>query len=148
MPYLCYFQGGPGFQSPVPEEGLAWLSAACKNFRVILLDQRGTGKSTPVRTSTLEAVGDVAAQVGYLRNFRVDSIIKDAEQLRLELLKGKRWSILGQSFGGFCCVQYLSTAPSGAFRIWSGTFVANLCWDLISIETSLRAGIFRRHILI
>lgn len=26
----------------------------------------------------------------------------------------KAWAILGQSFGGFCCVEYLSKFPSSA----------------------------------
>jgi hypothetical protein len=26
---------------------------------------------------------------------------------------GGRWTILGQSFGGFCCLTYLSIAPQG-----------------------------------
>ena len=66
QPYLCFFQGGPGFESPTPTEGLGWLAAAVKHFRVILLDQRGTGRSTPIRTSTLQAVGGIDAQVSSL----------------------------------------------------------------------------------
>jgi hypothetical protein len=116
QPYLCFFQGGPGFESPVPSETQQWLTAASKYFRVILLDQRGTGKSTQIRASTLSAVGDVDAQAAYLRHFRADSIVADAELLRQELLADaadKRWCVLGQSFGGFCCLRYLSYAPQG-----------------------------------
>ena len=25
QPYLCFFQGGPGFESPVPSEDISWL---------------------------------------------------------------------------------------------------------------------------
>jgi pimeloyl-ACP methyl ester carboxylesterase len=116
-PRLCFFQGGPGFESPAPNDHILWLSAAVKHFKVVLLDQRGTGLSTPVRSSTLAAVGDAAAQLAYLQHFRADSIVADAELLRQALTEGEektKWSIIGQSFGGFCCAQYLSKAPECA----------------------------------
>ena len=119
LPLLCYFQGGPGFQSPSPSDSLCWLNSATKSFRVVLLDQRGTGKSSPVRLSTLHAVGDDEAQAQYCSYFRADSIVKDAEILRKFLSPdntSKPWSILGQSFGGFCCVEYLSKFPAGSFH--------------------------------
>jgi pimeloyl-ACP methyl ester carboxylesterase len=45
--------------------------------------------------------------------FRADSIVRDAELIRHELTGGEPWSVLGQSFGGFCTVTYLSQAPEG-----------------------------------
>lgn len=49
---------------------------------------------------------------------RADSIVADAELIRECLNRDgdsapARWSLLGQSFGGFCAVQYLSVAPKG-----------------------------------
>jgi hypothetical protein len=48
---------------------------------------------------------------------RADSIVRDAEVVRHALVPkdtlGGRWTILGQSFGGFCCLTYLSIAPQG-----------------------------------
>lgn len=118
QPYLCFFQGGPGFESPVPSEDILWLAAATKHFRVVLLDQRGTGCSAPLRASTLSPLGSAERQVEHLRHFRADSIVADAEAFRraLDTQTGdkRRWCILGQSFGGFCCINYLSTAPDGA----------------------------------
>jgi pimeloyl-ACP methyl ester carboxylesterase len=38
--------------------------------------------------------------------------VRDAELIRAEL-GVERWSILGQSFGGFCAISYLSIAPEG-----------------------------------
>lgn len=59
----------------------------------------------------------MAVQVSYLRHFRADSIVADAELLRLALdtktVDKKRWCALGQSFGGFCLTHYLSAAPEG-----------------------------------
>jgi pimeloyl-ACP methyl ester carboxylesterase len=51
-------------------------------------------------------------QADYLTHFRADSIVRDAELIRREL-GVERWSVLGQSFGGFCAVTYLSQAPEG-----------------------------------
>src|ERR1019366_7398373 len=48
----------------------------------------------------------------YLAHFRADSIVADAEWIRREL-GVERWSVLGQSFGGFCAMRYLSAAPVG-----------------------------------
>ena len=105
-PYLVYLQGGPGFEAPRPTgspRGPAWLDRALKDFRVLLLDQRGTGRSTPVH-------GGETAE--YLTCFRADSIVRDAELLRLALGSAP-WSVLGQSFGGLCVFSYLSLAPEG-----------------------------------
>ncbi|GAB3976435.1 alpha/beta fold hydrolase [Actinoallomurus acanthiterrae] len=108
LPYLLYLEGGPGHRSPrtVP----AWLRRAVRDYRVVLMDQRGTGRSTPATRQTLTGLDDPAA---YLRHFRADSIVSDAELLRTRLAGDRPWSVLGQSFGGFCAVSYLSFAPEG-----------------------------------
>src|SRR5438876_835261 len=50
----------------------------------------------------------------YLKNFRADAIVADAELIRREIIgAGTRWSGLGQSHGGFCLTHYLSAAPEG-----------------------------------
>jgi hypothetical protein len=46
---------------------------------VILLDQRGTGRSTAVSVASLTRRGDVATQAAYASMFRADAIVKDAE---------------------------------------------------------------------
>jgi pimeloyl-ACP methyl ester carboxylesterase len=51
-------------------------------------------------------------QAEYLSHFRADSIVRDAELVR-RALEVDRWSVLGQSFGGFCVLAYLSFAPAG-----------------------------------
>ncbi|OGO58083.1 MAG: aminopeptidase [Chloroflexi bacterium RBG_16_69_14] len=109
-PYLLFLQGGPGFEAARPTSPpTGWMARALKDFRVLLLDQRGTGRSTPVG----EIPGDTPAdQAVYLTHFRADSIVRDAELIRGELGVA-RWSVLGQSFGGFCSMTYLSIAPEG-----------------------------------
>jgi len=110
-PYLVFLQGGPGMEAPRPTSPPSgWVKRALRDFRVLMLDQRGTGRSTPVG---MQLPGDTAeAQAEYLTHFRADSIVRDAELIRQELGIA-RWSTLGQSFGGFCTMTYLSIAPGG-----------------------------------
>lgn len=113
QPYLVYFQGGPGFGAGRPTGLDGWIKAASAHYRILLLDQRGTAKSSPVTEQTLRhlTIGD--AQAEYLSHFRADNIIRDAETIRRQLIGEQPWSILGQSFGGFCVLRYLSSAPQG-----------------------------------
>lgn len=110
-PYLLFLQGGPGFEATRPTSPPAgWIKRALRDYRVLLLDQRGTGRSTPVGSVI---PGDTAeAQAAYLAHFRADAIVRDAEWIRREL-GVDRWSVLGQSFGGFTSLTYLSIAPEG-----------------------------------
>jgi pimeloyl-ACP methyl ester carboxylesterase len=113
LPWLLFLQGGPGFGSPRPVGRESWLDRALRDYRVLLLDQRGTGRSSPASRLTLTAVGDARAQAEYLAHFRADSIVADAELIRPQVTGGAPWTVLGQSFGGFCTVTYLSMAPEG-----------------------------------
>ncbi len=112
LPYLVFFQGGPGFGAPRFERRDGWLERALRDYRVLLLDQRGTGLSTAISARRLAEFETPEAQAGYLSHFRADAIVRDAEAIRRALLgPDGTWSILGQSFGGFCVLRYLSAAP-------------------------------------
>jgi pimeloyl-ACP methyl ester carboxylesterase len=113
LPWLLFLQGGPGNRSPRPVGRETWLDRALKEFRVLLLDQRGTGRSTPASRLTLAKLAGPQAQADYLALFRADNIVRDAERIRRQLTGGAPWSVLGQSFGGFCTVTYLSLAADG-----------------------------------
>jgi pimeloyl-ACP methyl ester carboxylesterase len=113
LPWLLFLQGGPGFGGPRLSGRSSWLDRALSGYRVLLLDQRGTGRSAPVTRQALAARGSARDQARYLSLFRADAIVADAELIRRELAGGGPWSVLGQSFGGFCTVTYLSTAPEG-----------------------------------
>jgi pimeloyl-ACP methyl ester carboxylesterase len=104
-PFLVYLQGGPGYEAPRPTRhpsSPGWLDRALSEFRVLMLDQRGTGRSSPVAVADTER----------LTHFRADAIVRDAELFRREL-GVERWSVLGQSFGGLCATAYLSLASEG-----------------------------------
>jgi hypothetical protein len=152
---MClYLQGGPGFGSPTPVVGLgfsedsSWGAKALSKYkRVVLMDQRGTGKSAPITKQTLQKrypdlfrlddAGEgtdlsltrpddyqkfqqaVTEATEYMAQFRADNIVKDAEAIKEVLMTptepgapepGPRpWGCaLGQSFGGFCMMSYLS----------------------------------------
>jgi pimeloyl-ACP methyl ester carboxylesterase len=134
-PWLVYLQGGPGFGSPRPTGSAGsgagsvagWIGRAVRDFRVLLLDQRGTGRSTPVNRQTVPVRGDAAEQASYFGYFRADSIVRDCELIREELAGDEPWTVLGQSFGGFCAVTYLSLAPEGLRR-------ALICGGLPSLD--------------
>ncbi|MEU3734989.1 alpha/beta fold hydrolase [Streptomyces sp. NPDC033538] len=113
LPWLVYLQGGPGFGANRFIGRPAWLGRALKEYRVLLLDQRGTGASTPANRQTLPLRGGPAEQADYLTHFRADSIVRDCETIRPQVTGGAPWAVLGQSFGGFCTVAYLSLAPEG-----------------------------------
>ncbi len=110
LPWLLFLQGGPGGPGPRPTGADGWLGHALRTHRVLLLDQRGTGLSTPITARTVRGM-DPAALAAYLRLFRADSIVADAELIRGRLTGGAPWSTLGQSYGGFVTLTYLSRAP-------------------------------------
>ena len=90
----------------------SWLDTALNHYRVVLLDERGTGRSHPIEAQAVSAVGPTPVQAAFISCFRQDSIAADAEDLRLAF-GGEPWSVLGQSFGGFVVTACLSQAPQG-----------------------------------
>jgi pimeloyl-ACP methyl ester carboxylesterase len=111
-PLLVFLQGGPGTEAPRPTRhpsSPGWMDRALTDFRVLMLDQRGTGRSSPI--GALPGLG-AREQAEHLTHHRADAIVRDAEHIRGEL-GVERWSVLGQSFGGLCVMSYLSIAPEG-----------------------------------
>lgn len=113
LPWLLFLQGGPGGKAPRPTGRTGWLAEAVKDYRVLLMDQRGTGRSTPVTDRTPARFPDPQPLADYLGLFRADAIVRDAEILRAALVGDAKWTTLGQSYGGFCTLTYLSLAPEG-----------------------------------
>jgi pimeloyl-ACP methyl ester carboxylesterase len=114
LPWLVFLQGGPGMAAQRPVGRSTWLDRALDDYRVLLLDQRGTGRSSAVSARSLAPLGSPRAQAEYLACFRADSIVLDCELIRRQLCgPDGQWTALGQSFGGFCTLTYLSFAPHG-----------------------------------
>src|SRR4051794_27427800 len=83
-PLLVFLQGGPGSEAPRPTRhpsSPGWLDRALTEFRVLMLDQRGTGRSSPIGTLP----GRAGEQAQWLAHFRADAIVRDAEHIRREL---------------------------------------------------------------
>ncbi|MEM7154832.1 MAG: alpha/beta fold hydrolase [Myxococcota bacterium] len=113
LPWMVFLQGGPGFGSPRPTEASGWVGRAVQTHRVLLLDQRGTGRSTPISVESVQRFDSPNTLAAYLAHFRADNIVRDCEFIRRKLIGDERWTLLGQSFGGFCSVRYLSASPQG-----------------------------------
>ncbi len=118
QPWLVFLQGGPGFEGPRPvsPDAPAWLPRALADYRVLLLDQRGMGRSTPIGPADATAA-PAQALAERLALHRADAIVRDAECFR-QALGIQRWSVLGQSFGGFCAVSYLSRFPGSLSEVF------------------------------
>ncbi|KAL9096376.1 MAG: hypothetical protein Q9165_001373 [Trypethelium subeluteriae] len=118
LPWMVYLQGGPGFECR-PPQNYSWTNYVLdKGYQLLLLDQRGTGLSTPISASSLGLRGDDSVQATYLKSFRADNIVRDCEAIRQALTadypeQKRKWSVMGQSFGGFCITTYLSFFPEG-----------------------------------
>ena len=111
LPMICWYQGGPGMEFGFPASRGAWLEQLLTRYRVLLLDQRGTGLSTPLEARALSRT-DPAELAVYISHFRANSIVRDAERFRSALLgEDAGWYLFGQSFGGFCSLTHLSFLP-------------------------------------
>jgi pimeloyl-ACP methyl ester carboxylesterase len=123
LPWLLFLQGGPGFECASPQNNYWIQTILDKGYQVLCLDQRGTGLSSPITQSTLQLRGDDKLQAQYLRAFRADSIVKDCEAIKKTLMQGlpaekSKWSLMGQSFGGFCATTYLSFFPKSLREVF------------------------------
>jgi hypothetical protein len=119
LPICLYLQGGPGFECSPPKSHPLTEWFFKKGYQMLYLDQRGTGLSTPIDAEILTNGRSVEEQGKRLKEFRADNIVRDCEAVRQALLGGKekeeerKWTVIGQSFGGFCAVTYLSFYPEG-----------------------------------
>ncbi|MCH4209125.1 alpha/beta fold hydrolase [Bifidobacterium sp.] len=115
LPLLVYLQGGPGGAGPRPlgPSSDGWIAEAIKHFRVILPDQRGTGRSSRIDGQVMARFERPEDQAAYLKRFLADSIVRDFEHLRRTEFGAAPWVTLGQSYGGFLTLTYLSLFPQG-----------------------------------
>ncbi|KAJ2509122.1 hypothetical protein IWW47_000165 [Coemansia sp. RSA 2052] len=124
LPFMLYLQGGPGFgcRFPGSVKGGWHSTAISEGYQILLMDQRGTGLSSPISAASLDArFGSTAEKVEYVSRFRADSIVRDCEHIRKILCQGRadkdsKLALLGQSFGGFCITTYLSLFPASVSK--------------------------------
>ncbi|KAJ4381980.1 hypothetical protein N0V85_008600 [Neurospora sp. IMI 360204] len=128
-PFLLYLCGGPGdgnTSDRVPE-----LNKFCINrgYQVLYVHYRGTGLSPLFFDSTAKnKVMRMSDQdkANYLARFRQDNIVRDLEAIRLclnkylSLTKEKeiKWTLIGQSFGGWVATTYLSFLPKSLEAVY------------------------------
>ncbi|MFN9280985.1 MAG: alpha/beta fold hydrolase [Betaproteobacteria bacterium] len=135
---VFFFAGGPG-QSAIALAGtLARPLARLTNRRdVVLIDQRGTGRSAPLHcpeppaTQSLRERADPAAQAlrlrecraalqklphGDLRHYTTTVAMADAEAVR-QALGAPRINLMGGSYGTRAALEYLRQFPQAVRRV-------------------------------
>lgn len=123
LPYFVYLEGGPGFGNREPQDSSLTRYVLSRGYQLLFLDYRGTGLSTPVNARSLTTLGGPQQQADYLKLFRADNNVRDCEAVRKCLTadlpeEKKKWSIFGQSFGGFVSLTYLSKHPHGLREVF------------------------------
>lgn len=117
---LLFLQGGPGFQTPTSSSDAdpGFLAPLLqKGYTVVFLDQRGTGLSSYLDADAILRRGSPEEQLEYVKHFRADSIVFDSEAIRMSLIPENKWTLLGQSFGGFTSVSYMSMFPDSLKQV-------------------------------
>lgn len=113
-PAIIAFHGGPGSKSKPYYAERFDLS----KYRVILFDQRGCGKSTPI---------------GKLENNTTDDLLGDAERIR-EQLGIEKWFVAGSSWGSTLSLLYAIKYPKRTCGLLiSAVFLADrdsIAWSM------------------
>ncbi|MGW4891524.1 alpha/beta fold hydrolase [Kitasatospora sp. NPDC004240] len=145
LPHLLFLQGGPGGRCPDPRERMpVWLDVALDHYRVVLLDQRGGGRSSPVDAGTIAGLSPVEA-AARIRRFRADAVVRDAEHLRERILGVPNWTLLGESYGGSIALAYLSAAPEHLDRVLISSGLYGPFGDARSVLTETLAVSRRKN---
>ncbi len=149
LPFMVYLEGGPGFGNREPQDSPVTRFMLDRGYQVLFLDYRGTGLSTPINAEPLSAV-QPPEQAKYLKDFRADNIVRDSEAVRLCLTadypeEKKKWSIFGQSFGGFVALAYLSCSPEGLREVFMTGGLAPVLRSADEVYKSLYKRVLERN---
>ena len=109
--------------------------------------------SYPDHVSSVEAA--IIEAVDYLSQFRADNIVHDAEQIKEALLmpqttstEPRPWgAALGQSYGGFCVMSYLSLIPHPPSVCLLTGGIAPMCTPVHEVYSSLAKRVKERNLL-
>ncbi|KAJ4417679.1 hypothetical protein N0V82_006040 [Gnomoniopsis sp. IMI 355080] len=129
LPIILYLCGGPGADNP-PNRNPAmnqWLLE--HGYSILYMDYRGCGESSTIYADAL--LHDLPRKedqeiAKYLTHFCQDNIVRDLEAVRHCLSRERviaggfqiKWTILGQSYGGYISLTYLSTFPEGLQEVF------------------------------
>jgi pimeloyl-ACP methyl ester carboxylesterase len=162
---LVFLTGGPG-QPGVPFMARVQvkLATALRGYRLVMLDQRGTGRGA-LRCPALQraagasdlavpppaAVSDCAAKLGPKRRFFTTAdVVADLDMLRAAL-GVDRWTLDGVSYGTFVAEHYALAHPQHVSRLVLDSVVPHEGINPFQLETIhavprvLRAACAERH---
>lgn len=129
-PLLLFLAGGPGQSSSGHVEYVrSWFESLAPEYRIAVLDQRGTG-ATAIRCSGLQrlpltdltvrprrAVRACGGELGFRRSFySTASTVRDIEAIREEL-GVDRMALMGTSYGTYVATRYARTFPDRVSRL-------------------------------
>jgi pimeloyl-ACP methyl ester carboxylesterase len=149
-PVLVALSGGPGQSSVSAADSFTYsLEPALKRYRLVVLDQRGTGDSGALSCPVIQREGglapvvprelaDCAARIGARRAFysTVDSAY-DLEALR-RTLGVDRIALMGVSYGTFLAQQYARLFPAHTDKLILDSVVGADGIDPYLLDTYLR----------
>jgi pimeloyl-ACP methyl ester carboxylesterase len=149
-PVLVALSGGPGQSSVSAAESFAFsLEPALRRYRLVVLDQRGTGKSGALRCPVIQRedglapvvpqeLADCAERIGTRRAFysTADSV-QDIDALRAAL-GVQKIALMGVSYGTFVAQQYARLFPDRTDRLILDSVVGADGIDAYLLDTYLR----------
>lgn len=134
---LLFFTGGPGQPGePFFLKMRERLPNALEGYRLVMMDQRGTGGtaidcpdlqkqvgSSDIAAPTADAMRKCAESLGVRRNFyRTTDTIADFEDLR-KALRLRKWALDGVSYGTFTAMRYALAHPQHVQKMVLDSFV-------------------------
>jgi len=156
---LLFLTGGPG-QPGVPfiAEIRKALPAVVRGYRLVMIDQRGTGGGgldcpalqrqmgeSDTFPPTAQAVGSCALSLGQDRNyFTTADTVADLDALR-RALHLSSWTIDGVSYGTFVAEQYGLTYPSRVRKLVLDSVVPQRNVDPLYVESMHRSAYVLRQ---
>ncbi len=163
---VVFFAGGPG-QSAIGLAGTlhTWLSSVLAQRDVLLIDQRGTGRSAPLRCEEDEpSAPTLAMQLqppsgamaqrclarlqalpqGDVRQYTTSIAMADVEAVRVALGVA-RWNVIGVSYGSRAALEWVRQQPQRVRRVvLDGVVPPDVNVPLSAAQASQRAleGVF------
>jgi len=149
-PLLFALSGGPGQGAVADATDFALaLAPALRHYRIVVLDQRGTGKSGPLICPELQHASGIALpsavntakcadEIGPRRAFysTTDTVL-DIDALR-QALGGDKIAIAGVSYGTFVAQQYAQQFPGNVAALILDSVVPTAGVDPFNLDIDAR----------